>query len=128
MKHATERRHAATPGWWRWVWPFLVMAVGATIAFVSGAIGSLIIIIGFIWLAAQSLPLALAVYVIAAPFPLGLTFHHHHINLSDAMAFIMALRLLMMSTKDGWHSVWQRFLATPFWRPLVLLLVLSILS
>ncbi|MCY0899177.1 MAG: O-antigen ligase family protein [Firmicutes bacterium] len=128
MKHATERRHAATPGWWRWVGPFLVMATGTAVAFVSGVIGSLIIIIGFIWLAAQSLSLALAVYVMAAPFPFGLTFHHHHLNLSDAMAFIMAIRLLMISTEGGLRSVWQRFLATPFWRPLVLLLVLSILS
>ncbi|MCY0897455.1 MAG: O-antigen ligase family protein [Firmicutes bacterium] len=128
MQHANERQHSASNDWLRMLWPFLVMAVGTALAFVSGAIGALVIIVGFIWLAVQSLPLALAVYVIAAPFPFGLTFHHHHINLSDAMALVMAIRLLAVSTEDGLRSVWQRFLASPFWRPVVLLLILSVLS
>ncbi|MCY0878276.1 MAG: O-antigen ligase family protein [Firmicutes bacterium] len=128
MQHATKRQHSPSPAWLGMLWPFVIMAVGTALAFVSGPIGALVIIVGYVWLVVQSLPLALAVYVIAAPFPFGLTFHHHHINLSDAMAIIMAVRLLVMSTDDGLRSVWRRFLASPFWRPVVLLLVLSILS
>ncbi len=114
--------------WPQLIWPAVIMAVGTVLAFVSAPIGAAVILIGYVWATARSLPAALAVYAICAPFPLGLTFHHHHLNLSDLMAIIMAGRLLWNTVRSPGQSLWDRFVKSPFWRPLVLLMVLSILS
>ncbi len=114
--------------WQALLWPLLVLAVGAVSIIVSGVVGAIIIIIGYIWLVTRSLPVALAIYVVFSPFPFGLTLHHHHIDVSDLMALMMAVRLVVTSIRDGSESLWQRFMGSPFWRPLALVLVLSILS
>ncbi|PSR23042.1 MAG: polymerase [Sulfobacillus acidophilus] len=114
--------------WQALLWPLLVIAVGAVSIFVSGVVGALVIIIGYIWLVTRSLPVALAIYVVFSPFPFGLMLHHHHIDVSDLMALMMAVRLVVTSIREGSESLWQRFMGSPFWRPMTLLLVLSILS
>ena len=125
-----EREQESTLGasWRTLILPFAVMALGTLLAFLSPAIGGIVILIGYVWVALRSLPLALAVYVIAAPFRVGLTFHHHQIALSDLMAIMMAVRLVLMTGRSGARGLWKRFMGTPFWRPIALLLVLSILS
>ena len=112
----------------RLVWPGLVLATGVILAYVVPPLGIVALSVGFAWLTTLSLPGALAVYIIAAPFPFGLTFHHHHLNLSDVMAIMMAIRLAVSSWREHRESLWQRWMGSPFWRPMVLLLVLSVLS
>ncbi len=114
--------------WQTFVWSVLIIAVGTALTFVSTLLGAAVILIGYVWLAVRSLPAALAVYVIFSPFLLGLTVHHHHFDVSDLMALVMAIRLLALSRREGKMSLWQRFMGSPSWRPLVLLLILSILS
>lgn len=119
---------AAGAGWQAYLLPLLIMAVGTALAFVSTALGGLVILVGYVWLVVRSLPGALAVYVVFAPFQLGLSVHHHRVDVSDMMALVMAIRLLLTSVKEGSAGLWDRFMGSPFWRPLSLLLILSILS
>lgn len=128
MYQEKEQESTLGASWRTLVLPFAIMALGTVLAFLSPAIGGIVVLIGFIWVALRSLPLALAVYVIASPFRFGLAFHHHQIALSDLMAIIMAIRLIGMSGRPGVRGLWQKFMGTPFWRPVALLLVLSILS
>lgn len=114
--------------WPQLIWPAVIMAVGTVLAFVSAPLGAAVILIGYVWTTTRSLPAALAVYAIAAPFTLGLTFHHHHLNVSDVMAIVMAVRLAWDTMRSPGQSFWERLMKSPFWRPLGLLMVLSILS
>lgn len=127
MQRPKEQWKEVGMNWRALLAPLLVMAVGTALAFFSTVMGAVVILVGYIWIVMRSLPVALAVYVIAAPFALGVSLHRHHVNVSDVMAIIMAVRLLMESRKNG-ESIWQRFMGSPSWRPLFLLLVLSVLS
>lgn len=130
-----ERIHSeppAQPGWRAVLLPLIIIALGTALAFVSTLLGGAVILVGYIWLTTISLPAALALYIVFSPFPIGLTLHHHHVDVSDLMAVVMAVRLLVSAWRDTHRSVvksvWKRFMGSPFWRPTALLLVLSILS
>lgn len=115
--------------WQPLILPLIIVAVGTAVAFVQGPVGALIILIGYIWLVVRSVPAALAVYIVASPFVFGLTLHRHHVDVSDAMALIMAIKLAIGAWPHerirGW---WKTFFASPFWRPLLLVLILAVLS
>ncbi len=128
MQQGQIQRELAPVGWQNLIGPLLIIAVGTALTLVSTLAGGAIMVIGYIWLAIVSVPLALTVYVIFSPFPLGLTFHHHHIDISDLMALTMAVRLLVKPIHRRSESLLTRFLGSPFWRPLALLLILSVLS
>ena len=115
-------------GWQRFLLPLIIIAAGTALALVSTLLGGVVILVGYVWPAFQSLSGGLALYVIFAPFQIGLTVHHHHIDVSDLMAIVMGIKLLAISVRDGTESLWQRFMGSPFWRPLLLVLVLSVLS
>ncbi len=119
---------AESKGWRPLFLPLLVIAVGVALFFDSALLGGVVMAIGYIWLATLSLPLALAVYVVLSPFPLGIIVYHHKLDVSDFMALVMALRLVALSRKKEAESLWGRFMGSPFWRPLAFLLILSVLS
>ena len=123
-----EQAVAPSAGWRGLILPLLIVAAGTALFFFSAPLGGLVMLIGYSWLATLSLPFALAVYIVFSPFPFGLAIYHHQLNLSDLMAVVMAVRLVFSVRREGRGSLWSRFMGSPFWRPLVLLLALSVLS
>ena len=129
MQQRMWRPAFAEPKGWRPLFlSLLVIAVGAGLYFASAVLGGVVMAIGYIWLATLSLPLALAVYVVFSPFSLGIIVHHHKLEISDFMAIILALRLIVSSGREKGQSLGRRFFYSPFWRPLAFLLILSVLS
>lgn len=128
MQKVQEPRAASSVDWRGMTWPLVVLAIGTVLAFLSPPVAAVVLLVGYIWLVMRSLPGALAVYIVASPFLFGLTVHRHHLAISDLMALIMAIRLAMDTIREPHGSLWNRFMKSPFWRPLVLLLVLAILS
>lgn len=108
--------------------PLILVLLGAASALLSPPVGAAVVLIGFVWLAFQALPVALAVFVLAAPFPAGFVLHHHHFFLSDAMAVIMALALLFKYQEEGLTGWLRRFFPSAYRWPIVLLLALAVLS
>lgn len=104
-----------------------VVGIGALAALLSGPLAGVIVAGGSLWLALQSLPATLGIYVVLAALPIGVVFHGHHFELSDVVALMAMVGLLKkwhQAHQPLWASIWPR----PFARPLQLLLLLSILS
>ncbi len=112
----------------RFAGPGLLLAIGVVLAYVAPHWGIAALGVGFVWLAALSLPGALAVYIVASPFIFGLTVLHHHVNMSDVMAIILAVRLLVTTWRAQGIALWRSWWNGPFFWPLALLIVLSVLS
>jgi O-antigen ligase len=111
------------------VWPLLVIGLGAVVGVVNGVAGAVLVLGGFVWLAALSLAVALPVYVVFSPFvSAGLLVHHHHIALSDAMAIVMALVLLAKYREDDIRGWFRRFFPSAFRWPVALLLFIAVVS
>ncbi len=108
--------------------PVVIALLGAMIAIRFGLEGTVIFFIGYIWLAFVSLPAAAILYILAAPFPLGIILHHHKFYVADFMAVVMALKLLRDNIAGGWAQLAKTFFPQPFRWPLVFLLALSVLS
>lgn len=104
-----------------------IMCAGGLLALLSGPLGAVIFLIGFGWILRQSLPWAVAIYILSAPFPLGLVLHGHKLFISDAMAIFLLIVLLVRAYR-GTQNLWDTFLARPFRWPTIVLLVVSILS
>lgn len=106
----------------------LAMGVGALAGFFVPWLGAVIFYAGYAGVTWISLPWALALYIVAAPFPIGLVFHQHHIFISDGMALIMAFYLFLKTLRERPRKIFSVFLARPYRGPLILLLALSVLS
>lgn len=111
------------------IWPYLVLtAIGGAVALFSPFAGGGIFMLGYIGIAVVSPPVALALYILLAPFPLGVVLHHHKFYISDLMAIVLAVWLLSKSWRQGLQSVWSTFMVRDYQNPLILLLGLSVLS
>jgi O-antigen ligase len=108
--------------------PLAVSILGALIAIRFGVEGTIIFFAGYIWLASVSLPAAAILYILAAPFPIGIILRHHKFYAADFMAVVMALKLLKDNISSGLAHLADTFFPQPFRWPLVFLLVLSVLS
>lgn len=110
-----------------WV-PLIIVALGAVIAIRLGMVGALIFFVGYIWLATLSLPLAAILYILAAPFPIGMILHHHKFYVADFMAIVLAIKLFLANVHKGFGGLVETFLPKAFRLPLLFLLLLSVLS
>jgi len=108
--------------------PLLVMLVGALLAVFALTPGAVVFFIGYLWLAFTTLEVALAVFVLLASVPLGLTLHHHHVYYSDLMAVVMALALLWKYRDAGLRQLAGRIFPRAFALPILALLVFAVLS
>lgn len=104
------------------------MLAGAGLAVVSVPLGVAVFLAGYLGLAAAALPIAFALYIVAAPFPLGGLIHHHKIFIADGMAFLMALTLLWRARARGWRAVADTFWPYPWRWPLIAVLALGVWS
>lgn len=112
------------------IWPLAgIVAGGLAALWVSPWLGAVIFTLAYIACAGISLPVAMALYILSAPFPLGMVLHHHHFFVSDLMAVIMLGRLLWAKRENfSLRSLSDLFLPREFRNPLLALLALSILS
>ncbi|WP_101494337.1 O-antigen ligase family protein [Sulfobacillus thermosulfidooxidans] len=108
--------------------PLTIVALGAVIAIRLGMVGAIIFFVGYIWLATLSLPLAAMLYILAAPFPIGMIFHHHKFYVADFMAIVLAIKLFLANVHKGFGGLVDTFLPKAFRLPLLFLLLLSVLS
>lgn len=112
------------------IWIYLIIvAVSGALALVEPLLGVLVFTVGFIGVVTVSAPVGLGLYILLAPFPLGIIFHHHKFYVSDLSAIILALWLLVRSWRSGGiRSAWHTFMVREYRNPLILVLVLSVLS
>ncbi len=110
-----------------WI-PLAIAAVGAIIGIRVGDIGTAVFFVGYIWLAVVSFPFAAALYILAAPFPIGLIFLHHKFYVADFMAMVLAFKLFFANIRQGIKGLLDTFLPKPFRWPLLFILALSVLS
>ncbi|MGC8488017.1 MAG: O-antigen ligase family protein [Clostridia bacterium] len=108
--------------------PLVLIAVGALVTTRTAAIGDGIILVGFVWTTAISLVWALPIYVLFSPFTAGLLFHGHHVAISDAMAFSMAVALLIRHGPERVQGWVRTFFPRPFRWPVLLLLAIAVIS
>lgn len=108
--------------------PLALAGIGALVAIRFGAVGAVLFFAGYIWLTWVSLPAAAVLYILAAPFPLGMVLHHHKFYAADFMALVMALKLARDHWAEGISGLARTFFPRPFRWPLLFLLVLSVLS
>lgn len=110
-------------------WYLAIVAVGGIVALVQPLVGLLVFTVGFIGVVAVSAPVGIALYILLAPFPLGIIFHHHKFYVSDLMAILLAIWLLVRSWRGGGlRSAWNTFMVKEYRNPLILVLALSVLS
>ena len=114
----------------RKIWIYLVIvAVAGALALVQPLLGIVVFTVGFIGVVALSAPVGVALYILLAPFPLGIIFHHHKFYVSDLTAIILAVWLLIQSWRSGGiRSAWHTFMVKEYRNPLILVLILSVLS
>ena len=110
-----------------WI-PLVIAVVGAIIGIRVGVLGTAVFFVGFIWLAVVAFPLAAALYILAAPFPIGLILLHHKFYVADFMAIVLAFKLFFANVHRGLKALIDTFLPQPFRWPLLFILVLSVLS
>lgn len=110
------------------LWPVLICLIGALTAIRIGPIGGVVFFVGYVWLAVVSFPLAAMLYILAAPFPIGLVLHHHKFYVADFMAIVLALKLFKDHLHEGLRGLIDTFLPTPFRWPILFVLLLSVLS
>lgn len=108
---------------------FLV-AVGMAVETGHPLLGAVLILAGGIWLIRESLAWGAAVYIVTAPFPWQILFHHHRIAVSDVVAIILGLWLFWRHRKrlfagTSWGTLW---IPAYYRAPLLLLLGLAVLS
>lgn len=108
--------------------PLILTLIGGMLADVSPEVGGGLAFIGFAWLAFTSLPVGLAVYVAAAPFPIGLVYHHHHFFVSDVMAILLAIALLWKYRDLSVSGWFRQFFPSAFRWPVALMLFFAFLS
>lgn len=109
-------------------WALALMALGALAALRLPALGAVAFLIGYVVTAAESLPLGVAIYILAAPFPLGVVIHHHHFFISDLMAIAIAAMLVFERRRAGIRQIVEDLLERAWRAPLLLLFALSVLS
>jgi O-antigen ligase len=124
---------AAVDTWAGWVprhtlWPIGIMAVGVIVALVARTPGVAVFFVGYVWLAFTALDVSLAVFVLAATLPIGLTVHGHGVRYSDVMAVAMALGLLWKYRDVGLRQLASRVFPRAFAAPIVALLLFAVLS
>ncbi len=111
------------------IWLLLAGAAATGILSIfSPALGAILFAADYIAIVTVSPPVGFALYILLAPFPLGILLHHHKFYISDAMAIIMAFWLLAQVWRRGLHTMWNTFIVRQYRAPLVLLLGLSVLS
>ncbi len=110
-----------------WI-PLAIAALGAIIGIRVGVVGTAVFFVGYIWLAVVSFPLAATLYIVAAPFPIGLMFLHHKFYVADFMAMVLAFKLFFANVHKGFGGLMDTFFPKPFRWPLLFILVLSVLS
>ena len=108
--------------------PLGLVIVGVLLALLSPKLGEGVAAIGFIWLAFTSLPLALALYILASPFHYHISFGKHALYFSDIMALIMFAAFLWKYRKDSVENAAKRLFPEAFRWPLVALLAFSVIS
>ncbi|MDA8192851.1 MAG: O-antigen ligase family protein [Thermaerobacter sp.] len=109
------------------VLPVALTGAGAAAALVWGPLAAALVAVGSLWMSLVSLPAVLSMYIVLAAFPIGVTFHGHHFELSDVVA-LMAMAGLIRKFRAERTNMISGFLAKPFRGPLVLLFGLAVLS
>lgn len=111
------------------IWLFLAgAAVAGILSIFLPALGAIVFAAIYVGIVIISAPVGLALYILLAPFPLGILLHHHKFYISDMMAIIMAFWLLAQVWRRGLRTIWNTFIVRQYRAPLILLLALSILS
>jgi O-antigen ligase len=108
--------------------PLGVIVLGILVGLVSHKVGGFIGLVGFTWLAATAPAAALGVFLLSAAFPL--TFHvaGHRAFLSDVMALILLVVMVVRYRKESVENVTKRLFPTAFRWPVLLLLFVAVLS
>ena len=125
------RPQAAERGWLiprQAAWPLVVVAAGILLALAVRGPGIVLLMAGYVWLAFTALDVSLAVFVLVASIPLGLTLHGHGVRYSDLMAIAMGLGLLWKYREVGLRQLAGRVFPRAWAAPLVALLFFAVLS
>lgn len=109
-------------------WPLVVMAVGVLLGLALRGPGVVLFLAGYVWLAFAALDASLAVFVLVASLPGGITLHGHGLRYSDLMAIAMALGLLWKYRDVGLRQLAGRVFPRAWAAPLVALLFFAVLS
>lgn len=109
-------------------WTLAAMAVGALLALVLPPLGAVVFIVGYAVATWTSLPVGVAIYILAAPFPIGLVLHNHHFFITDVMAILIALALVWTERGEGIGGLVDGFFERAWRGPFWFLLALSVLS
>ncbi|MCY0884839.1 MAG: O-antigen ligase family protein [Firmicutes bacterium] len=127
-----QRGTAPVPGAWLPAgsrWPLAAVVLAVLIGLLNPLAGLAAFLAASVWLAWVSLPLALGLYILLAPYPLGPVLHHHKFFATDMLALAMAAVLLWRVWRGGgFRAAWETFLTREYRAPLLLLLALSVLS
>ncbi len=122
-------------GWSKELWrPVGIMAAGLLLALLSPLAGALVMLIGFAWVLARTIPIALATYIVMAPIPLKIVVHAHKLYVSDIMAILLMLAVVYKlwqaaaNLVEFRQKVWDLFFPRAYRWALACLLVLSVLS
>ncbi len=140
MMNEMLRRPLAVPfrddvGWSKTLWrPVGIMAAGLLLALLNPLAGALVMLIGFTWVLTQTIPIALATYIVMAPIPLKVVVHAHKLYVSDIMAILLVLAVVYQlwqsapTLAEFWQKAWDLFFPRAYRWALVLLCGLSVLS
>lgn len=108
--------------------PGMGIAASGLLALATPLVGVIVFALSYIWLMRRSFSVALAVFVLAMPFPLGIHLQHHKFFVSDLMALVLFANLLMESGSKEWRETVRWWFPAEWRWALAALLGLSVLS